>query len=93
MVDDIRVPEPWATGDQVKRMLTLGDTWEPVFNKAEGFEDQITDWKLIKSCYANDHWDCKYYEDCYHSKRYRCHENHRIAIKVDQFDGEIFPNL
>lgn len=89
-MDDLRAGTDWATGDQYRRMLTLGDTWEPIYNKTEGFKDQIIDWDLVESCYASDNWDCKYYDDCYHTKRYRCNEDHRIAIKFDQFDGEFF---
>ena len=73
-------------------MLTVGDFWEPIYNATEGYEDEIIKWKRVESCYASDDADCKYYEDCYHTQRFRCNENHRIAIKFDQFDGEFLSN-
>ena len=73
-------------GDQYKRMLTLGNTFKIKYNEIM----QRDEWIHVGSCYASDHWDCKYKKDCNGTKRFRCNPNHHIAIKFDQFDGLYF---
>ena len=77
----------WYTGDQYRRMLTVGDTFKAIYNKTEGYKHEIIRWDHVESCYASDHWNCKYKTDCNVTKKFRCQEDHRIAIEFDQFDG------
>ena len=75
-------------GDEYKRMLTLGNIFKPVYSNED--ENEILAWKHEKSCYASEHMDCKYRDDCNAIKRFRCNPDHHIGIKFDQFDGLYF---